>query len=386
MERLQKSESALDKLLTQLTHEDERPSESFKTVQCILNVLLSAMARYYPPISFQAIDDNSFFVAKSSTRFEIVVCLKHLKSAHVCVEESNLPLGLALVKIPGGFPGYNVWKNFCVRSRFEKEYLSPNFLRSSISKLLSKLVEDIDNVRHDFHITDGIKIVNKSTVDNLSIDIHTNNVCYNIDLLPAIECAGVWPACARNWRTMKSFLQREKTQRILQSGVHLVAKPARVGFHWRIWFSGAESLMLQFDEFPCKRKCLRLLKKVVFGHLGCVFLSSYHLYTLLLHESGRFPEHDQWCYSQLHQRVRGVLLRLYQCLTTAYCQHFFITSLNLFRGISSSALEDFARRLQELLVNQEKPDENGGNASTARLCVYETNLTSSEVTVNTTWL
>jgi len=378
----------LDRVLERLEREDKKyavDNEPFKIVQSVVNVLLHAMARYYPPFAFKTIDDNSFFVAKSSTKFEIVVCLKRLKSAHLCVEESSLPLGLALVRIPDTTTAEQSWKSLCVRSRFGKEYLSPNFLRSSISKLLTRLVQDIESVREEFHIIDGIQIANTSTVDNLSLNIYIGEVLYSVDLLPAIRCYGVWPACAHNWRAVKSTVHQDRRRHILHSGVHLVAKTARVGFHWRIWFIEPERLVMQFDEFPCKRKCFRLFKKLVFGFLECLFLSSYHLYTILLHESARFPEQEHWHHSQLNTRVRGLLLRLYQCVTTSYCQHFFITSLNLFRGISTGALEDFSRKLERVLcINDNLSPGEDGHGST--LCVYQNSLLPTEITVHTTWL
>ncbi len=84
-------------------------------------------------------------------------------------------------------------------------------------------------------------------------------------------------------------------------------------------------------------------------------VSVYTLQTLLLYECEKHPREEDWEAAHMGDRISGILMQLISCLQCRRCPHYFLPSVDLFRGKSSSALDTAAkltwRLLRELLTN-----------------------------------
>ena len=107
----------------------------------------------------------------------------------------------------------------------------------------------------------------------------------------------------------------------------------------------------------CRRRCLSILKTLRDRHLdipGAPILN-YHMKTLLLYECEKHPRELEWDESCLGDRINGILLQLISCLQCRRCPHYFLPSLDLFRGKPPASLENAAKQTwrltRELLTN-----------------------------------
>ena len=77
--------------------------------------------------------------------------------------------------------------------------------------------------------------------------------------------------------------------------------------------------------------------------------------TLLLYECEKHPREMEWDESCLGDRINGILLQLISCLQCRRCPHYFLPSLDLFRGKPPACLEAAAKQAwrltRELLTN-----------------------------------
>jgi len=84
-------------------------------------------------------------------------------------------------------------------------------------------------------------------------------------------------------------------------------------------------------------------------------ISSYILKTLVLYECEKHPREMEWDESQIGDRITGILLQLVSCLQCKRCPHYFLPTLDLFKGKSPSAMENASKQVwrlfRELLTN-----------------------------------
>ncbi|XP_032232735.2 protein mab-21-like [Nematostella vectensis] len=302
-----------------------------------------------------------------------MICLRYFKPSYLTLVENGVPQGMCLLLLPESSPALYKWKQHCGRSKSGIEFFSPSLLRSSISNLITRLLSELRSLRAERGLPESeLQISNTSSDKALSLTIRFRQVHCTVELLPAVECTGVWPSYARPgpWPTSGSGISPH--------GVHVVAKHSGGGYQWRIWFCHAERHVLQFSNHKCKLECFRLMKKVVFGELGCTFLTSYHLLTMLLHESARLAGNNNWADCRLKERVYDTLVYLHRCLVHGECSHFFVPTLNLFSHLSVSAMREFAERL--LKYNKKAAREYG------KTNLYEDVPEEDVITVIETWL
>lgn len=337
---------------------DDETVSAFEVVRKVTNVVLSAIAEYDEKFSFFPVHKSSFLVVKGATHFEIMITLKNLTARHVELDEQNLPPGLTLVNLSQDTT-ISKWKNFCGRAANGKESLSAKRVCSSFSKLITRLIEDIGSFRSRKGITEDINITNISTEDAVKVNIKLRSTSYVVELVPAIECCGLWPVCANEWRenTAHGWPKQETKKEIVKGGVHLVAKTTKNELHWRIWFCKAERSLLEFKKTQSKQKCLALIKKVIICDLECSILSSYHFQTVFLHECVKFPADGQWTDEKIEERKVSILQSLENCLQAHNCPHFFLPSLNLFGLITDAVLDSLAKKLRGFLQNSFNPLE-----------------------------
>lgn len=84
-------------------------------------------------------------------------------------------------------------------------------------------------------------------------------------------------------------------------------------------------------------------------------ITSYHLKTLLLYECEKHPREIEWDDTSQGDRINGIFLQLISCLQCKRCPHYFLPTLDLFKGKSASSLEMAAKQVwkltREILTN-----------------------------------
>ncbi|XP_078358608.1 protein mab-21-like 2 [Oculina patagonica] len=363
---LQSTPHWIDNLLPRLQAANGELSSARETLnlaQSVINILLSAVAKYDAKFSFQPVNSSSFFTEKEPNHFELLIFLspESLRPAEIHLQDNGCLQGLTLIEMVENTRTQNNWKSLCIKSTSEKEYLSSKMLRAELSSLLSKLLADMLYLQH-YHdkTTQGIEVRNISSEDLVSLEIKIRGLTLIVDLLTAIDCEGVWPVHRNSSKDEKCVGKGNKhstKRKTVNCGVQLVSKATTLEYHWRIWFCKAERFELNFSRFPQRRRCFQLLKTFVYNELDCGFFKPYHLQTVLLHESAKFSDSNQWTIEKLPLRFYGVLRLLESFARDKFCPHFFIPSLNLFAEISSHNLRVFCQKIKSVKETQSLREE-----------------------------
>ena len=357
----------IDNLLPTLQAENEREASgkdsTFDSVQSVVNILLSAVAKYDAKFSFQYIDSSSFFTEKEANHFELLIFISpnSLRPAEIRLQQDGCFPGLTLIEVIENTHTHSIWKSVCRKSTSGGEYLSSKMLRTELSNVLSKLLADMLYLQH-YHdkTTQGIEFRNISSEDVVSIEINLRGLILTVDLLTSIDCEGLWPIHHNRSEGGKIAQKRnpQSKRKTINCGIQLVSKATSLEYHWRIWFCKAERFELDFHRFPQRWKSFQLLKTLVYKQLGCDFLKPYLLQTVLLHECAKFSDVDQWTVQKLPDRVYGLVRILESFARDKCCPHFFIPSLNLFTEISSEDLRMFCKKMKFIKERHGKVSTN----------------------------
>lgn len=125
---------------------------------------------------------------------------------------------------------------------------------------------------------------------------------------------------------------------------------------WRYAFNKAEKrLLLKSDpgrKNLCRRNVLRILKGFI-EDLQLSGIRSYHMKTVLLHESEAFPRADDWSDGKLSIRVISAMQRLKGFLQQrqAKCEHYFIPEVNIMEKIRDQQRRELFKKVDEFLKN-----------------------------------
>ena len=229
--------------------------ESFGLVQAVVNILLSAVANYDAKFSFHPVDSSSFFVAKAANHFELLVFLSSccLRPGDVRFQGDMACPGLAVIELSKNTDSHRTWKNLCRTSKSGKDYLSSKMFRSELSRLLSKLVEDMSYLQNYHNRTmEGIEIKNLSNED-ICLKMNIRGLNLIVDLVAAIDFEGVWPGSDEvsivGEKSRKHISNTRSKRKPVNCGVQLVSKSTPKEYHWKIWFCKAERLELNFNRF-----------------------------------------------------------------------------------------------------------------------------------------
>lgn len=119
------------------------------------------------------------------------------------------------------------------------------------------------------------------------------------------------------------------------------------GDSWILSFHEAENRLLQGAY---RKRCLSILKTLRDRHLDLPGnpITSYHFKTLLLYECEKHPRELEWDENCLGDRINGILLQLISCLQCRRCPHYFLPSLDLFKGKSPTSLENASKHVWRL--------------------------------------
>lgn len=323
---------------------------NFYLAQSVINILLSAVAKYDAKFSFEPVDSSSFFIEKEPNHFELLIFISSnsLRSAEIHLKEDGCVQGLTLIEMRENTRTQSSWKGLCRKSKSGKEYLSSKVMRSELSDLLSKLLTDMLFLQHYHDKTiQGVEVRNISSEDAVSLEIKIRGLTLIVDLVVGIDCEGSWPVNRDSSKGTEKAVTKSKGKTV-NCGIQLVSKATSLEYHWRTWFCKAERFELNFKRFPQRQKCFQLLKSFVYNELDCDFLKPYHLQTVLLHESAKFSDDGQWTIQTLPLRFYGLINLLESFAREKFCPHFFTPSLNLFTEISSHNLRVLCQKIKFL--------------------------------------
>ena len=135
----------------------------FYLAQTVINIMLSAVAKYDAKFSFQPVNSSSFFIEKEPNHFDLLVFItsNSLRSAEIHLKEDGCVQGLTLIEMIENTRTQSSWKGLCRKSKSGKEYLPSKMVRSELSNLLSKLLTDMLFLQH-YHdkSTQGVEVRN----------------------------------------------------------------------------------------------------------------------------------------------------------------------------------------------------------------------------------
>ncbi|KXJ18878.1 Protein MB21D2 [Exaiptasia diaphana] len=188
------------------------------------------------------------------------------------------------------------------------------------------------------------------------------------DVSISVPCQA-WPTCALNWTVRdrsSGWPSKELIDKVIEDGCHLVPKYDPSGrkevsndpeledetpmTSWRYSFSLSEKTLMNSINDD-QRMCYLIFKYLFaqFVKLQSV-ITTYCVKTLFLWELETVP-HDQWCYSQIGDRVKDLVENLRICINNKYCQHYFIEGCNTLNQMDDKSrqvtLENGFRMLDE---------------------------------------
>lgn len=123
---------------------------------------------------------------------------------------------------------------------------------------------------------------------------------------------------------------------------------------WRRTFSLREREILSTLDRSgnaCRTECLKILKFFFSSDRKLRVFSFYLLKTAFLHYRNLSAE---WRSDQLGERFLGALRYVQECVKRKDLPHYFVPSVNLLKGLSSSSLNGIETRLQQLLTNEKQ--------------------------------
>merc|ERR1712193_313575 len=274
--------------------------------------------------------------------------LTEINGRYEGLDDGSLP-GCAVLKLSDGRKrSMSLWVEFITASG----YLSARKIRSRFQTLVAQACDKSA-------YRDILKMVSDTSEVKLRVRER-----YVVQITPTFKCSGVWPRSAAHWPlphipwphpNLVAEVKTEGFDLLSKECLSLQGKQSAMeGDAWVISFSEVENRLLTGG---CRRKVLSILKTLRDGHLELPAnpITSYILKTLVLYECEKHPRELEWDESVIGDRITGVLLQLVSCLQCKRCPHYFLPSLDLFKGKSPSAMENASKQvwrlLRELLTN-----------------------------------
>lgn len=283
----------------------------------------------------------------SPSEFEVVLYLNQMGVFNF-VDDGTIP-GCAVLKLSDGRKrSMSLWVEFITASG----YLSARKIRSRFQTLVAQAVDKCS-------YRDVVKMVADTTEVKLRIKER-----YVVQITPAFRCGGIWSRSAAHWPVphvpwpnpnLVAEVKTEGFDLLSKESIYMKDKQsAAEGDAWAMSFKYAEDRLLYGG---CRRKCLSILKALRDRHLDVPGqpVVAYHLKTLLLYECEKHPREIEWDDTCLGDRINGILLQLISCLQNRRCPHYFLPNVDLFKGKSTTAMDNAAKQcwrvLRELLTN-----------------------------------
>lgn len=233
---------------------------------------------------------------------------------------------------------YSVWED-CITTN---GFLSAGKINSLLRKYVKKAVKILN-----FHIKEGR--VDKLPKNLSSISVEKGPVIrvivnkdISVDILPAF----VIPDS-----------RSDPSRRDCPSSSHVVCKPhVQNEMIWRLSFYVAEKNRIRALSEGCRVQLLRILTEIRDNEDQLKKLSSYHVKTLLFHESDVYPDFHEWSAEKISRRFFGLLERLKKALKEGNLPHYFMQppdfkQVNLFADLDGKTLSDMLDVVEDIMEN-----------------------------------
>jgi len=279
--------------------------------------------------------------------FEVVLYLNQMGVFNF-VDDGTLP-GCAVLKLSDGRKrSMSLWVEFITASG----YLSSRKIRSRFQTLVAQACDKSQ-------YRSCVKMINDTNEVRLRIKEK-----FIVQITPSFKCSGVWPRSAAHWPLMHiAWPHPNLVATVKSEGFDLLSKEslamqgkqsAMEGDAWVISFTEAEKQLLVGGA---RKRCLSILKALRDRHLDIQGnpVTTYVVTTLLLYECEKHPKESEWQEGSIGDRIIGILNQLMSCLQCRRCPHYFLPSLDLFKGKSPTACDNASklcwRLTRELLTN-----------------------------------
>ena len=125
---------------------------------------------------------------------------------------------------------------------------------------------------------------------------------------------------------------------------------------WRLSFYVAEKNRIRALSEGCRVQLLRILTEIRDNEDQLKKLSSYHVKTLLFHESDEYPDFHEWSADKITRRFFGLLERLKKALKEGNLPHYFMQPpdfkpVNLFADLDGKTLSDMLDVIEDIMEN-----------------------------------
>merc|ERR1712241_1434432 len=182
----------------------------------------------------------------------------------------------------------------------------------------------------------------------------------------AFKCQGVWPRSAAHWPSMTmpwphpnlaATVKLEGFDLLSKESIALQQKQSSTSMEGDAWIISLHEAESSLMVGGARKKVLSMLKGIKDRNLDFQGnpVTVHVLQTLVLYECEKHPREEDWEDSHIGDRISGILMQLISCLQCRKCPHYFLPSVDLFRGKSPSSLDSAAKLtwglLRELLTN-----------------------------------
>eukprot|EP00112_Aurelia_sp_Birch-Aquarium-sp1_P019761 Seg4952.2 transcript_id=Seg4952.2/GoldUCD/mRNA.D3Y31 product="Protein mab-21-like 2" protein_id=Seg4952.2/GoldUCD/D3Y31 len=182
---------------------------------------------------------------------------------------------------------------------------------------------------------------------------------YNVDLAPVIEVTKWpeqltegWETRARNGWPSDEIIEnlKKNTPVCLAPKLYRDQRYEKRDYLWRYAFNKGEKKLLKKSNpgqsNSCRKNVLRILKGLILD-LNWNCLRSYHMKTVLLHESESWPRNEQWSDTLLEERVLSAVRRLRSFVNKPEpkCKHFFLPGTNILEGLGEKERVDLVKKV-----------------------------------------
>jgi len=285
----------------------------------------------------------------SPTEYEVVLYLNQMGEFNF-VDDGSMP-GCAVLKLSDGRKrSMSLWVEFITASG----YLSARKIRCRFQTLVAQAC-DKSSYR------DSVKMINDASEVKIRIKEK-----YVVQITPAFKCQGVWPRSAAHWPNMAmpwphpnlaAQVKLEGFDLLSKESIALQNKQSSTSMEGDAWIISLQEAEASLLVGGSRRRVLSMLKVIRDRHLDLQGnpVSVHVLQTLVLYECEKHSREEEWEEAHVGDRISGILMQLISCLQCRRCPHYFLPSVDLFRGKSPAALDNAAKLtwglLRELLTN-----------------------------------
>lgn len=233
---------------------------------------------------------------------------------------------------------YSVWED-CITTN---GFLSAGKINSLLRRYVKKAVKILNLHIKDKRAEKLPKHLSSIAVEKGPVIRLTINKDISVDILPAF----VIP----DSRT-------DPSRRDCPSSSHAVCKPhVQNEMIWRLSFYVAEKNRVRALSDGCRVQLLRILTEIRDNEDQLKKLSSYHVKTLLFHESDKYPDFHEWSADKITQRFFGLLERLKKALKDGNLPHYYMQPpdfepVNLFADLDGKTLSDMLDVVEDIMAN-----------------------------------